>query len=952
MTTDVRDMTPEQIQTLLERLNEAEETLAAIRNGEVDGLVVNGPQGDQVFTLKGSDHPYRVMIDAMEEGAVTLGTDGTILFCNRRFAAMLRLSHEQVLGVPFARFLDAEDQMRFAGLVKACRLDGVRGEVLLQAGDGTPVPVSLACSALPAGDVESLSLVATDLTARHAAEATIRRQNDELERRVLARTAELAQANAALRAEIDERKLADARIAFQVQVLDNVAQAVVATDLAMTVQYWNHAAKQLYGWSSAEAVGRNAFELISPQASYEQGQAIMAALRLGQSWRGEYLVQDRYGRIFPVDAADSPFFAQDGTLIGIIGVSSDITERKRAEEALRESQNQFAALIHNVESGVALIDAHGQFTIVNPKFLRLFGLEDTPDNILNINSRDWSAWQVFDEIGELLHVDAHPVRKAVLTSRSVRNQLVGMRLPAGGDLVWMLISAEPMLKADGSLDRVICTYHDITARKQAEVALRESEARYRNLFAVIPSGVAVYEVVNDGNDLDGKDFIFQDMNPAGEKIDQVQRAEIIGKSLYQCFPNVREMGLVAVLQRVWQTGAPEFFPVTLYTDNNISLWLTNYVWRLPSGELVALFDDITELKRAEEALRESERRERERAEELAVLLEAVPVGVYISHDPICRHMTGNYAADEILRIPHGTELSLTVPEGSRPVHFRTLKDGRELRLDELPAQRSARGEQITNFEFTLAFDDGMLRHVLGYGTPLLDEQGGPRGSVAVLVDITERTQAQEAQLASLREKEAMLKEIHHRVKNNLQVISSLVSLQADTIDNPTLRPLFNDLRDRVRTMALVHEKLYQSESLAKVDFAEYTQSLLDYLWRAHGEAAAAVRLTPDLQPVMLTIEKAVPCGLMLNELVTNALKHAFRDRAGGELVVALHADEAGTVRLSVSDNGAGLPADWRQATSLGLQLVQMLSKQVRGTLEVSTDGGTTFALVFDSGGKR
>ncbi len=452
-----------------------------------------------------------------------------------------------------------------------------------------------------------------------------------------------------------------------------------------------------------------------------------------------------------------------------------------------------------------------------------------------------------------------------------------------------------MFDAEGRVDAVASFSRDISDRKQSEEALRASEVRYRNLFAVIPSGVAVYDVVNDGNDLDGKDFIFTDMNPAGEKIDRVHRAEIIGKSLYECFPNVREMGLVEVFQRVWQTGVPEFFPVSLYTDNSISLWVTNHVWRLPSGELVALFDDITESKRAEEALRESERSERERATELATLLDAVPTPVFIAHDPDCLHLAGNRAADELLRHPHGAESSLSAPAALRPRHFTAVKDGRELSLDELPAQRAARGEHVQDFEFSLVFDDRTIRYVLGYGTPLMDEQGCPRGAVHVLVDITERKQMEDTLQASLHEKEVLLKEIHHRVKNNMQIISSLVSLQADTLNNPALQPLFNDLRDRVRTMALVHEKLYQSESLANIDFAEYTRSLLGYLWRAYGEAAANVRLTLDVQPVLLTVETAVPCGLLLNELVTNALKHAFREREDGEVRVGLHADAKGTM---------------------------------------------------------
>ncbi len=147
---------------------------------------------------------------------------------------------------------------------------------------------------------------------------------------------------------------------------------------------------------------------------------------------------------------------------------------------------------------------------------------------------------------------------------------------------------------------------------------------------------------------------------------------------------------------------------------------------------------------AEEALRESERRERERAEELAVLLEAVPMPVFIAHDPDCLHLVGNRLANEILRVPRDGELSLSGPPESKPRHFRVFKEGRELRIDELPAQRAARGEHVRDFEITLVFDDGMVRHVLGYGTPLLDDRGRPRGAVVSLVDITERKKAEEA----------------------------------------------------------------------------------------------------------------------------------------------------------------------------------------------------------------
>jgi len=216
------------------------------------------------------------------------------------------------------------------------------------------------------------------------------------------------------------------------------------------------------------------------------------------------------------------------------------------------------------------------------------------------------------------------------------------------------------------------------------------------------------------------------------------------------------------------------------------------------------------------------------------------------------------------------------------------------------------------------------------------------------LDITERKQVERRLHASLHEKEVLLKEIHHRVKNNLQVISSLVSLQADALGEPALRGVFEDVRDRVRSMALVHEKLYQSESLAGVDFAGYTRSLMNYLWRAHADSAAGIRLNLDLQPLSLPVDTAVPCGLILNELVANTLKHAFQGRSKGEVTIALHARPDGRVHLRVADNGVGLPPglDWQRTRSMGLSLVQMLAGQLNATVEAGLGGGTQFEIAF------
>jgi two-component sensor histidine kinase len=221
--------------------------------------------------------------------------------------------------------------------------------------------------------------------------------------------------------------------------------------------------------------------------------------------------------------------------------------------------------------------------------------------------------------------------------------------------------------------------------------------------------------------------------------------------------------------------------------------------------------------------------------------------------------------------------------------------------------------------------------------------------MSLVEDITERKRSEEQVKASLAEKEVMLKEIHHRVKNNLQVISSLVSIQADNMADERMRDEFNDVCDRIRSMALIHEKLYQTGDLAQLNFAEYSTSLLKYLWNSHDTLAEKIQLNLVLAPVTMSIESAVPCGLILNELAGNALKHAFPGNGSGEVTVGLEHDSvSNTVCLWVRDNGVGLKPDmdWRQSSSLGLHLVDILASQLRGTVETRMGPGTEFRVTF------
>jgi PAS domain S-box-containing protein len=215
-------------------------------------------------------------------------------------------------------------------------------------------------------------------------------------------------------------------------------------------------------------------------------------------------------------------------------------------------------------------------------------------------------------------------------------------------------------------------------------------------------------------------------------------------------------------------------------------------------------------------------------------------------------------------------------------------------------------------------------------------------------EIAERLRAEERITASLREKEVLLKEIHHRVKNNLQVISSLLRLQSRSIDDQDILEIFTESQHRVRSMALIHEKLYRSHDLARVDFGSYIQDLASFLFRSYRAERGAVRLSVDADGVSLPIDTAVPCGLIINELISNSLKHAFADGREGEIRVSLVAEQEQRIRLAVSDNGVGFPedVDFRRTPSLGLQLVNTLVDQLDAEIELYNGEGTRFEIAF------
>ncbi len=211
-----------------------------------------------------------------------------------------------------------------------------------------------------------------------------------------------------------------------------------------------------------------------------------------------------------------------------------------------------------------------------------------------------------------------------------------------------------------------------------------------------------------------------------------------------------------------------------------------------------------------------------------------------------------------------------------------------------------------------------------------------------------RKRAVAAMASSLREKEVLIREIHHRVKNNMQVVSSMLNLQSETTSSEECRLILKKVRTRVRAMSLVHEKLYQSQNLVQIEFGEYAESLTTHLFQIYQVKPDQIRLEMEFGKVLLDINLSVPCGLLLNELISNALKHAFPEARPGVLKIGLRRGSENRVELRVADDGCGFleELDFRMAPTLGFQIVNSLVRQMDATIELDRTNGTSFTVTF------
>lgn len=459
--------------------------------------------------------------------------------------------------------------------------------------------------------------------------------------------------------------------------------------------------------------------------------------------------------------------------------------------------------------------------------------------------------------------------------------------------------------------------------KKSIERLAESEEKYSNLFHHSNDAIIIHD--QDGNILD--------VNKRALDLFGLRKSEILKRKVLDLHPEEEFETSKKAFQAIKKNGCVDF--ECLFMKKNKEVFpaeVSSSLFKVGGKRLIqCVVRDITERKKADQVLNESEKKFRSLVENANDAIYIITHEGFQYVNPAFEQLTG-YTSKEVC------EKTFNFWSIIHPDDIKMIR-GRETARKE--------GKKVpSRYEFRILAKDGKTK-IVEPATVSIGEKGEAK-VIGILRDVTERKQAEERIKTSLREKDVLLREIHHRVKNNMQIISSLLRLQARLVKDSKMVEMFKESQNRIRSMALIHEKLYQTEDLSRINFAEYIRSLTVHLFHTYRVNPNVVKMNTEVEDVYLNINKAIPCGLVINELVSNALKHAFPNGKRGEIRIKLYSNRQNRTKLIVSDDGIGLPGSLNilEPETLGLQLVNDLVKQIEGTIKLDRTEGTTFYISF------
>lgn len=655
----------------------------------------------------------------------------------------------------------------------------------------------------------------------------------------------------------------------------------------------------------------------------------------GKAWNGElqkfqWMCKTKSGKSVLLEMILHP-----GTYFGkevIIASGRDISERIAFEKNIKESEAKFRTLATHAPIGIFLTNEKGDAIYVNEQMHKISNfhkLEGFMDDWLN---------KVHPE-------DRLRIKQHIKLIQTQNNQHYEYRiLVNNSEERWMKAQVNLLRSPVGEVIGRVGTIEDITAEIMAANKLSESERNYRQLVEILPDSIVLH----------GKKHI-EYLNPKAKTFLQIEAFESV--SLLASIPdNKREQVADALIDAL--AGIQSLFFETQIKVNNtvvdIELCAVPFTFNSHAVAKIVIHD-ITSRKRAEK-----EKMRAEFAEQTAKRLKKeIDERIAAEKELKSAKEYNQYIINSSLDMIIATDTSGIVTEYNNAAarnfgYFTTSMIGGPV---EPLFGNSTDYEHILSAVFLNGTWSGEVlckraddSEFTGYLSASLIRSPDKEviGAMGVLRDITKLKEAEEALKLNVHQKEILLKEVHHRVKNNLQVISSILSLQTAYIQDSGALSVIQECQDRVKSMAYIHESLYQAADLAKVNFSEYLRNLCNNLMYSYSTPNRKVILDFDIADISLSLDAAIPCGLIVNELVSNCFKYAFENQARGVIRIRLAEDDDNLKTLVVQDSGKGLPEDLNIETndSLGLQLVYTLADQIDGEIKYEFAKGSKFTINF------
>lgn len=691
---------------------------------------------------------------------------------------------------------------------------------------------------------------------------------------------------------------------------------------------------KMHGYKNREAVvGKKLEDFITPE--YIE----LAYRNIEMGYHKPFMLQStkKNGNVITVEARGEniPYY---GKTVRIVAMS-DITERINYENQLKESHERYKNHIESLPDGVLILE-NDTIVFANPSALKILGSNAT--KIKKAVLEDYLLPEYVDEYSSLIksikagktnHFSELKIKRpndSGIADIEANGRIVKFRGEESIQLVIHDIStrkqlAREQLRAQIAEETNIQLQREIVERKKAESKLTKAQKYTKSIIESSLDMIVATDIDN----------LINEFNEAAEKTFGYKREEVLGKHIEILFANVEEHEQVNQLLENESTFAGEI--VNKRSDNSLFIsYLSASILKDEKGEVIGAMGvsrDITAMKKAEEELRLSEERHRAIYDQAYIGIARIgKVGRFLLVNQRLCDMLG-YASDELYKKAF---FELTHPDEVE----NSLKNWDALLSGDIKNFTSEQRYIHKNGTYVVAnLTVSMVR----------DANGNPNYYVAVFEDITERKEQELKLQQSLKEKEVLLKEVHHRVKNNMQVISSILNLQSSYIKDPEAIDMLRESQDRIKSMSFIHESLYQSKDLSHVNFTEYVRNLVNNLFRTYGINISGLKLEYELDEVPLNIDTAIPCGLVINELISNALKYAFKERDKGKLTVVLKKLDDGKLKLVIADDGVGFPdhIDYRETDSLGLQLVVTLVGQIKGEIDLDNSNGSKFTIIFE-----